>query len=101
MNNLNNSFSNSLMNYVEAWFDNHPEPENLELFTFPETPGDNPIITIFAADQVLDTFMIKLTFATATKAIRASDFLSELTTIMGLTHILINRNLFLFTDRRF
>ena len=101
MNNPNNRFTNGLMNYVEAWFDNHPEPENLELFEFPEHPGNNPLITIFAADQVLDTFMIKLTFATATKAVQASEFLSELTTIMGLTHILINRNLFLFTDRRF
>jgi len=36
----------------------------------------------------MDTFMIKLTFASATKAVRASQFLSELTTIMGLTHIL-------------
>ena len=98
---MNENFSKRLMNYVEAWFDEHPEPENLELFEFPEVPGSNPLITIFAADQILDTFMIKLTFATATKAYRASEFLSELTTIMGLTHILINRNLFLFTDRRF
>ncbi len=102
MNNLNSRFTNSLMNYVESWFDNHPEPENLELFEFPESvSGKVPLITVFAADQILDTFMIKLTFTSATKAARASQFLSELTTIMGLTHILINRNLFLFTDKRF
>ncbi len=101
MNNLNNRFSNSLMNYVEAWFDNHPEPENLELFEIPESIKGDPLITVFAADQILDTFMIKLTFATAMKAHRASEFLSSLTTTMGLTHILINRNLFLFTDKRF
>ncbi len=103
MNNLNSRFTNGLMNYVEAWFDNHPEPENLELFEFPESVSgkDAPLITVFAADQIMDTFMIKLTFASATKAARASQFLSELTTIMGLTHILINRNLFLFTDKRF
>jgi len=102
MNNLNERFTEGLKNYIEAWFDNHPEPENLEIFEFPESvSGKCPIINVYAADQILDTFMIKLTYPTATKALHASQYLEELTTIMGLTHILLNRNLFLFTDRRF
>ena len=90
------------MDYVEAWFDYHPEPWNIELFEFPESvSGKCPVITVFAADQVLDTFMIKLTYPTAKKAVQAFHYLEDLTTIMGLQHTLINRNLFLFTDRRF
>ena len=102
MNNLNEKFSNSLMDYVEAWFDYHPEPWNIELFEFPESlSGNSVVINVYTAEQILDTFMIKLTFPTATKAVEASKYLYEITRIMGITLILINRNLFLFTDRRF
>jgi hypothetical protein len=101
MNNLNEKFSNSLMDYVEAWFDYHPEPWNIELFEFPESYNDGVVINVYTAEQVLDTFMIKLTFPTAKKAVKASKYLYEVTRIMGITLILINRNLFLFTDRRF
>ncbi len=96
------TFSESLKSYIESWFDYHPEPWNIEIFEFPELlTGKSVAISVFTADQVLDTFMIKLTFATAKKAVQANDYIYELAKIMGLTMILLNRNLFLFTDRRF
>ena len=100
MNNLNERFSNRLMDYVEAWFDYHPEPWNIEMFIKEFGAGDSAVITVFAADQVFDTFMIKLTYPTAKKAVEASGYLEDVSKIMGLTKILVNRNLFLFTDRR-
>ncbi len=102
MNNLNERFTKSLREYIEAWFDYHPEPENLELFEFPKTiTGSETTINVFAADQVLDTYMIKICFPTMKKRIQASDYLSEIAEVMDVTLIGINRNLFLFTDRRF
>lgn len=95
-------FRNNLKAYVEAWFDNHPEPENLELFEFPELlPSNACAMTVFTADQVHDNYMIKLTFHTAKKAAYVSQQIYEVVRVMNLTSILINRNLFLFTDRRF
>ncbi len=98
MNNLNNRFSNAAMNYVEAWFDYHPEPFNIEPheFLFGEI-----VITIFAAEMIHDNFMLKAEFPTAAKALAWENQIARLIMIMGLTLIRINRNLFLFTDRRF
>ncbi len=98
MKNLNNRFHKAAMNYVEAWFDYHPEPFNIEPheFLWGET-----LITIFAAEMVHDNFMIKCEFSTATRALKIENKISKLIMIMGLSMIRINRNLFLFTDRRF
>jgi hypothetical protein len=98
MKNLNNRFGNAAMNYVEAWFDYHPEPFNIEPHEF--LWGDH-LITIFAADMVHDSFMIKCEFSSATKALQLENEFSKLVMTMGLSMIRINRSLFLFTDRRF
>ncbi len=102
MKDLNDKFTKSLKEYVEAWFDYHPEPENLELFEIPKTLGRNTMaVSIFAADQVLDTYMIKITFKTMTKRVEAGNYLYEISQIMNVEMVGIGRNLFIFTDRRF
>ncbi len=99
---MDKTFTNSLKDYIEAWFDYHPEPENLELFEIPKTiTGSETTITVFAADQVLDTYMIKLCFPTAKRAYEAEQYLGTLADLMNVTMILLNRKLFIFTDRRF
>ncbi len=86
-----------LMDYVEAWFDNHPEPENIEMFEF-----DNEVKTTFyLADQVYNCFMIKIECENARRATWLSRHYKYLSEKMGVTQILINKQLFLFTDLRF
>jgi len=86
------------MDYVEAWFDYHPEPENIELLQF-ET--ERKKIIIYWADNVQDTIMIKI----ISKNARASEVLSRklkpISHGLFLTQILIGKELFLFTDTRF
>jgi hypothetical protein len=98
MNSLNNRFSNTAMNYIEAWFDYHPEPFNIEPYEF---LFDEYLITIFAAEMIHDNFMIKIECPTASSALEMENKFSRITKIMNITLIRINRNLFLFTDRRF
>ncbi len=52
MNNENNNFSETAMNYVEAWFDNHPEPWNIDMHLF-EINGIK--IEVFFADMIHNT----------------------------------------------
>jgi DNA polymerase III delta prime subunit len=98
----NDIFAKRLQEYIEAWFDYHPEPENLELFEFPETiTGKETTINVFAADQILDNYMIKICFPTTNKRVQAQNYLLELAKIMSIEMVGLSRNLFLFTDRRF
>ncbi len=98
MKNLNDRFMNAAINYVNAWFDYHPEPQNIEMYEF---LFNRDIITIFAAEMIHDNYMIKIECPTASRALRIENQVSKLVMIMGLSLIRINRKLFLFTDKRF
>lgn len=87
-----------LMDYVEAWFDYHPEPENIE---FIELELNTCKVTIFWANLIHDTFMIKLEFQNSRRATVMSQRLAPVSHGLGLTQILVGKKLFLFTDRRF
>lgn len=87
-----------LMDYVEAWFDYHPEPENIEL---QELELNGRKIIIYWANHVPDTFMIKIICRNARQSEVLSRRLEPISRGLYLTQILINNKLFLFTDRRF
>ena len=87
-----------LMDYVEAWFDYHPEPENIE---FLELDLNGRKVTIYWANHVHDTFMLKITCKNARQATVLSRRLQPISHGLALTQILIGNKLFLFTDRRF
>lgn len=87
-----------LMDYVEAWFDYHPEPENIERLTF--DLNDRKVI-VFWANRVQDTFMINIICKNARQATVLSRRLKPISHGLLLTQILINNKLFIFTDRRF
>lgn len=86
------------MDYVEAWFDNHPEPENIDIHTF---SLGNYKIEIYFAELVYNNFMIKITCNNARAAETLSKMLYQTTAQMGIEQILIFRKLFLFQDQRF
>lgn len=87
-----------LMDYVEAWFDYHPEPENIERSTF-ELNGRK--IIIYWANHVQDTIMIQIICKNATMATKLSERFKPISQGLFLTQILIGKKLFLFTDSRF
>jgi len=86
-----------LMDYVEAWFDYHPEPENID---FVEIELNGTKIVIYWADLVQDNFMIKIICNNARQATVLSQRLGPISSGLFLTQILIGKKLFLFTDRR-
>ncbi len=98
MNNLNERFMKMNMNYVEAWFDNHPEPENIDMHIF---TIDGRSIEVFFADMIYNTWMVKITCESATEALFLSNVLYKTTCQMNIEQILNNKKLFLFTDTRF
>jgi hypothetical protein len=87
-----------LMDYIEAWFDNHPEPWNIDMHQF--ELGDLNV-EIFFADLVYNTWMIKITCENARRAFYYSQLFYKTTSQMDITQILINKRLFLFQDNRF
>lgn len=91
------------MEHVNAWFDCHPHPADIEKTEFTISLDDSREINIevFQARDVFDTFLIKLTFYTARKAMTISRSLNPLMDSMGITQILIYNKLFLFQDQRF
>ncbi len=86
------------MNYVEAWFDNHPEPYNIDMHIF---EFDDKIIEVYFADQVFNTWMVKITCKTAISALILAKLLYKTTCQMDIQQVLKNNKLFLFTDLRF
>jgi len=86
------------MDYVEAWFDYHPEPENIEFLEF--ELNDRKFV-IYWADRVMDSFMIKIICKNARQATVLSQRLKPISHGLLLTQILVGKRLFLFTDRRF
>ncbi len=86
------------MIYVESWFDNHPEPWNIDMHLF---NFGNEEIYIYFADMVHNNFMIKISCNNARRASFLSKLFYKTTSQMGITQILKNKELFLFTDTRF
>lgn len=86
------------MDYVEAWFDNHPNPAEIDchLFTF-----GNVEMEIYFADMYFETWLIKLNCSNAQRALWLSKLFHKTTCQMNITQILIGKKLFLFTDKRF
>lgn len=84
-----------LMNYVEAWFDNHPEPENIVYDDITEE------IRIFYADGCHDIWLINISLNNARAAAVLSSKLKTLSFALGIEQILIGNRLFLFEDQRF
>ncbi len=98
MNNLNKRFIKEGTNYVEDWFDKHPEPYNIDCHLF-EINGNE--IKVYFADMIHDTWLVKITCKTAASAVMLSKVLYKTTCQMGIDQVLKNRELFLFTDTRF
>ncbi len=86
--------------YIEAWFDNHPEPWNIDMHSFDEIWKDHDV-EVFFADQVYDCWMIKITTRNCRRATWLSKLLHKTTSQMDITQILIGKKLFLFKDLRF
>jgi len=87
-------------NYIEAWFDNHPEPWNIDCHSFDEVFGEYNV-EVFFADQVFNTWMIKISCRNARRAVHLSKLFYKTTCQMDITQILIGKKLFLFQDYRF
>lgn len=90
----------SKQGYIEAWFDNHPEPWNIDCHSFDGVWKDHDV-EIFFADQVFNTWMIKITCNNARRATFLSKLFYKTTCQMDITQILIGKKLFLFQDHRF
>ena len=89
-----------LMDYVEAWFDFHPEPWNIDThwFTFEKYNAD---VHVYFADQVFDTWLVKITCKSAEAALQLKKLLYKTTCQMDISLVLINNKLFLLKDQRF
>lgn len=86
------------MLYVESWFDNHPEPYNIDCHEF---NFGNHKVHIYFADMVYETWLIKITCENAHRATILSQMFYKTTCQMNIQQILKNKTLFLFTDKRF
>jgi hypothetical protein len=84
--------------YINAWFDYHPDPGAIERFNF---EFKKTKVEVFAARDYFDTWLIKITYHTAQKAMTESKGIKPLSDLMGITQILIRNKLFLFQDQRF
>ncbi len=84
--------------YVESWFDNHPEPWNIDCHSFDWKDSE---VEVFFADGVFDVWMVKITCNNARRSTYLSKLFYKTTCQMGITQILIGKKLFLFQDQRF
>jgi hypothetical protein len=87
--------------YIWDWFDNHPEPENIDCHWFEINRSQIKDVKVYFADQVFDSWLVKITCKNARRAAFLSQLFYKTTCQMGITQILINKKLFLFTDHRF
>jgi len=83
---------------IESWFDNHPEPWNIDMSTF---TIDNLEIQVFFDERYHDNFLIKIKCNNARRALTLSKNLYFTTSSMGIEQILIHNKLFLFRTRFF
>jgi len=86
------------LDYVEAWFDNHPEPYNIDCHQF---EFGRSKVYVYFADLIFETWLIKMECHSAQRALYYSKLFYKTTSQMNITQILKNKTLFLFTDKRF
>ncbi len=77
---------------IEAWFDEHPCPYDIDILTM---EYDLLKIEIFFCDGLEDDFMIKITCNNARLAATLSKTLMLLTSSIGVEQLLKNNKLFL------
>lgn len=89
-------------NYVEDWFDKHPEPWNIDCHWFNDLEFLNiQNIYVYFADMVHDTWLIKIVCENARRSLYLEKLLYKTTCQMGITLLRSNRELFLLKDLRF
>lgn len=89
-------------NYVEDWFDKHPEPWNLDCHWFNDLKFLNiKDVYVYFADMVFDTYLIKIVCENARRSIFLEKLLFKTTSQMGITLLRKNAELFLLKDLRF
>lgn len=86
--------------YVEAWFDNHPEPWNIDCHAFDINSSSIENIEVYFADMVYNTWLIKINCNNMRRSLTLSKLLYKTTSQMDITQILIEKKLFLFQDLR-
>lgn len=84
---------------VEAWFDEHAMPEEINCHWFTESFTQVKDIKVYFCEHQFDDWMIKITCANAQKSLWLSKVLSKTTRQMGIEQILIFKELFLLRRR--
>lgn len=88
-----------MIEYVYAWFENHPNPEEIDCHSF-SLFGDHKV-EVYFADQVFDCWAVKITCKTARRAVYLSQLFYKTTCQMDIDQILIGNKLFFLKDQRF
>jgi hypothetical protein len=86
--------------YIEDWFDHHPEPWNIDCHSFDVNYKNIKNVEVYFADQVFNTWLIKISCENARRAEFLSRLFYKTTCQMNITQILIGKKLFLFQDQR-
>lgn len=84
-----------LRDEVNNWFDKHPEPYNIDCHSFRGTKGSGiKKVNVYFADKIHDCYQVRIECNSA----KTAEFLNRLyyktTCQMGITQILINKELF-------
>ncbi len=91
--NLHNfGFTDGNRQKIEDWFDKHPIPWDVEIFTF---SFGSYKIEIFTADSFKDDYLIKIICNNARRAITLSNEIQTLCESMGIDRVVKNNKLFL------
>jgi hypothetical protein len=78
---------------IEDWFDKHPIPWDIIMYTY---EFGSYKIEIFTADSFRDDYLIKIICNNARRSISLSAELKPLCDSAGIERVIINRKLFLF-----
>jgi hypothetical protein len=76
---------------IEAWFDEHPEPWNIDMHSF---EFENCEVEVFFADVIYDIWMVKITCNNARRATFLSKLYYKTTSQMDIEQVLIGKKLF-------
>jgi len=88
---------------IEAFFDEHPNPENIifDTYEIKFEYGKPAKIEIFYDLAVNDNFMVKITFHSSQKALFISELINPTILGLGWEQILWNKKLFLLRSSFF
>lgn len=84
--------SDTRLNKIESWFDEHPTPFDIDCITIEREMFK---FEIFYCSGLEDDFMIKITCNNARLAVTLSKQLTLLTSNIGVEQLLKNKQLFL------